>query len=125
LNSLKVGIGSALLCTLVAVLLALLSGYNGGWIDWVISRFFDLIWAFPVFLLAIALSTALAINGFHHFGISIEPGSLWIPTLVISYVLIPYFGRPLRGHILSMREQAFITAALGQCAIPLRVLISV
>ena len=56
-NSLKVGIGSALICTFVAVLLALLAGYNGGWIDWVVTRFFDLIWAFPVFLLAIALST--------------------------------------------------------------------
>jgi peptide/nickel transport system permease protein len=123
-NSLKVGIGSALICTLVAVLLALLAGYNGGWIDWLVSRFFDLIWAFPVFLLAIALSTALAINGFHHFGISIEPGSLWIPTLVISYVLIPYIGRPLRGQILSLREKEFIDAAIGQGAGPLRVMFS-
>jgi peptide/nickel transport system permease protein len=123
-NSLKVGIGSALICTLVAVLLALLAGYNGGWIDWVVTRFFDLIWAFPVFLLAIALSTALAINGFHHFGISIEPGSLWIPTLVISYVLIPYIGRPLRGQILSLREKEFIEAAIGQGAGPLRVMFS-
>jgi peptide/nickel transport system permease protein len=123
-NSLKVGIGSALICTLVAVLLALIAGYNGGWIDWLVSRFFDLIWAFPVFLLAIALSTALAINGFHHFGISIEPGSLWIPTLVISYVLIPYIGRPLRGQILSLREKEFIEAAIGQGAGPLRVMFS-
>jgi peptide/nickel transport system permease protein len=123
-NSLKVGIGSALICTLVAVLLALIAGYNGGWIDWVVTRFFDLIWAFPVFLLAIALSTALAINGFHHFGISIEPGSLWIPTLVISYVLIPYIGRPLRGQILSLREKEFIESAIGAGAGPLRVMFS-
>ena len=123
-NSLKVGIGSALICTLVAVLLALIAGYNGGWIDWVVTRFFDLIWAFPVFLLAIALSTALAINGFHHFGISIEPGSLWIPTLVISYVLIPYIGRPLRGQILSLREKEFVESAIGAGAGPLRVMFS-
>ena len=123
-NSLKVGIGSAVICTLVAVLLALIAGYNGGWIDWVVTRFFDLIWAFPVFLLAIALSTALAINGFHHFGISIEPGSLWIPTLVISYVLIPYIGRPLRGQILSLREKEFIESAIGAGAGPLRVMFS-
>ena len=54
-NSLKVGIGSALICTLLALVFALLAGYYGGWIDWVIARFFDLIWAFPVLLLAIAL----------------------------------------------------------------------
>lgn len=124
LNSLKVGIGSALICTLLALLLALLAGYYGGWADWVISRFFDLIWAFPVLLLAIALGTALSINGFHHFGINIQSGSLWIPTLVISYVLIPYIGRPLRGEILSLREKEFVEAATAQGASPLRVMFS-
>jgi len=123
-NSLMIGIGSALICTFVAVFLALLAGYNRGWPDWVVTRFFDLIWAFPVLLLAIAISSALAVNGFHHFGISIEPGSLWIPTLVISYVLIPYIGRPLRGQILSLREKEFVEAAIGQGAGPLRVMFS-
>src|SRR6476661_7049287 len=123
-NSLLVGIGSALLCTFFALVLALLAGFYGGWPDWIVSRFFDLIWAFPVFLLAIAISTALAINGFHHFGINIEPGSLWIPTLVISYVLIPYIGRPVRGQILSLREKEFIQAAVGQGAGPLRIMFS-
>jgi peptide/nickel transport system permease protein len=124
INSLKVGIGSAIICTLIAVLLALLAGYYGGWADWLISRFFDLIWAFPVLLLAIALGTALSINGFHHFGINLQQGSLWIPTLVISYVLIPYVGRPLRGQILSLREKEFIEAATAQGASPLRVMFS-
>ena len=124
LNSLKIGIGSGLICTAIAVILALLAGYFGGWVDWIITRFFDLIWAFPVLLLAIALGSALSINGFHHFGISIEPGSLWIPTLVISYVLIPYVGRPVRGQILSLREKEFIDAAIGQGAGPLRIMFS-
>jgi peptide/nickel transport system permease protein len=123
-NSLKIGIGSALICTTVAVVLALLGGFFGGWIDWIITRSFDLIWAFPVLLLAIALGSALSINGFHHFGINIDPGSLWIPTLVISYVLIPYVGRPVRGQILSLREKEFIDAAVGQGAGPLRIMFS-
>jgi peptide/nickel transport system permease protein len=116
LNSLKVGIGSGVICTLFAVVFALLAGYFGGWADWLISRFFDLIWAFPVLLLAIALGTALSINGFHHFGINIESGSLWIPTLVLSFVLVPYIGRPLRGQILSLREKEFVEAATAQGA---------
>ena len=123
-NSLKVGIGSALICTLLAVILALLAGYYRGWVDWVITRFFDLIWAFPVILLAIALGSALSINGFHHFGISIASGSLWIPTIVISYVLVPYIGRPLRGQILSLREKEFIEASISQGATPLRIMFS-
>jgi peptide/nickel transport system permease protein len=123
-NSLKIGIGSALICTFFAVVLALLGGTYGGWIDWIVSRFFDLIWAFPVFLLAIAIGSALQINGFHHFGINIEPGSLWIPTLVISYVLIPYVGRPVRGQIISLREKEFVEAAIGQGAHPYRIMFS-
>ena len=66
-NSLLIGIGSALICTFLAVILALLAGYYGGWSDWAITRVFDLICAFPVILLGIALGAALSINGFHHF----------------------------------------------------------
>ena len=61
-----------MICTFVATLLALLAGYFGGWIDWVITRGFDLIAALPVILLGIALGTALAISGFHHGPINIE-----------------------------------------------------
>jgi peptide/nickel transport system permease protein len=124
INSLKVGIGSALICVVLAVILALIAGYYGGWVDWVITRSFDLIWAFPVILLSIALGSALAINGFHHFGINLEGDSLWIPTLVISYVLIPYVGRPLRGQILSLREKEFVEASIAQGASSLRVMFS-
>lgn len=123
-NSLIVGVGSTAICVFFAVILALLAGYFGGWIDFVITRFFDLFFAFPVVLLGIALGSALAINGFHHFGINIESGSLWIPTLVISYVLIPYVGRPLRGQVLSLREKEFVEAAISQGASPLRVMFS-
>jgi peptide/nickel transport system permease protein len=121
-NSLKIGIGSSIICCAFALILALLAGYYAGKTDWIISRFFDLIWAFPVLLLAIALGTALSINGFHHFGINIEGGSLWIPTLVIAFVLIPYIGRPLRGQILSLREKEFIEAATAQGANPFRIM---
>jgi peptide/nickel transport system permease protein len=123
-NSLLVGIGSSAICVLFAVVLALLAGYFGGWIDFAITRFFDLFYAFPVVLLGIALGSALAVNGFHHFGINIESGSLWIPLLVISYVLIPYVGRPLRGQVLSLREKEFVEASISQGASPLRIMFS-
>ena len=123
-NSLKIGIGSAVVCMMLALLLALVAGYFGGVTDWIISRAFDLIWAFPVLLLAIALGTALSINGFHHLGINLDAGSLWIPTFVIAFVLIPYVGRPLRGQILSLREKEFIEAATAQGASPFRVMFS-
>jgi peptide/nickel transport system permease protein len=123
-NSLQIGITSALICTFFSIVLALMGGYYGGTVDWLITRLFDLIWAFPVILLGIALGTALAVNGFHHFGINISGTSLWIPTLVISYVYIPYIGRPLRGQILALREKEFIEAATSQGASAGRIMFS-
>jgi peptide/nickel transport system permease protein len=121
-TSLFVGIVSSVICVFFAVILALLAAYYGGWGDFTITRFFDLMYAFPVILLGIALGSALAINGFHHFGINIQSGSIWIPTLIISYVLVPYIGRPLRGQVLSLREKEFIEASISQGASPFRVM---
>jgi peptide/nickel transport system permease protein len=115
-NSLFIGVTAAAICTVLSVILALLAGYFGGIVDWVISRFFDLIWAFPVVLLGIALGTALSVNGFHHFGINLSGSSLWITILVIAFVFIPYIGRPLRGQVLALRNREFIEAATAQGA---------
>ena len=104
------------------MILALVAAYYGGWGDFTITRFFDLMFAFPVILLGIALGSALSINGFHHFGINIQSGSIWIPTLIISYVLVPYIGRPLRGQVLSLREKEFVEASISQGASPFRVM---
>jgi len=122
LTSLEIGIGSALICTILALILALVAAYYGGVADWIISRVFDIIWAFPVLLLAIALGTALALNGLHIGPFRLASGSLWIPTLIISYVLIPYVGRPVRGQLLSLREKEFVEAATSQGAGPLRIM---
>ena len=121
-NSLFVGGVAAIICTVLSVFLALLAGYFGGAADWIISRVFDLIWAFPVILLGIALGTALSIDGFHHGPINIPAGSLWIPTLVIAFVFIPYIGRPLRGQVLALRNREFVEASTAQGAGSLRIM---
>ncbi|HET8751460.1 MAG TPA: ABC transporter permease [Gaiellaceae bacterium] len=122
LNSLYIGVTSAAICTFLSVILALLAGYFGGVVDWIISRFFDLIWAFPVVLLGIALGTALSVNGFHHFGINLSGSSLWITIGVISFVFIPYIGRPLRGQVLALRNREFVEAATAQGASSVRIM---
>jgi peptide/nickel transport system permease protein len=121
-NSLQIGLTAAAITTVVSIILALLAAYFAGATDWIISRFFDLIWAFPVVLLGIALGTALSINGFHHGPINIAAGSLWIPTLVIAFVFIPYIGRPLRGQVLALRNREFVEAATSQGASSLRIM---
>jgi peptide/nickel transport system permease protein len=121
-NSLFIGIIAAVICTFLSVIFALLAGYFGGAPDWIISRAFDLIWAFPVILLGIALGTALSLNGFHHGPINISGSSLWIPIAVISIVFIPYIGRPLRGQVLALRNREFIEASTAQGASSLRIM---
>ena len=52
----------------------------------VISRALDVLWAFPVLLLGVALGVALALGGLHIGPISIEATRCWIPTLIIGVV---------------------------------------
>jgi peptide/nickel transport system permease protein len=123
-TSLLIGFSAALLTVFLAVILALLAGYFRGWADAVISRALDLIWAFPVMLLGIALGVALTLGGLKIGPIEIESGSLWVPILVIGFAFIPYVARPLRGEVLALREKEFIEAAESQGAGPLRVMFS-
>jgi peptide/nickel transport system permease protein len=122
LTSLEIGFASAFLCCFFGISLALLAGYHGGWTDTVISRFFEIIWAFPVILLAVVLGASLSINGFHRFGINIAAGSILIPIVVIAIPLIPYIGRPVRGQVLSLRQKEFIEAATAQGASARRIM---
>src|SRR5437764_10913864 len=62
--SLEIGLGSAFLACLLALFFALIAGYAGGSVDTVLSRAMDLLWAFPVYLLAISPATAL-LNSHH------------------------------------------------------------
>jgi peptide/nickel transport system permease protein len=121
-TSLFIGLVSALITTLLAVLLGLLAGYYRGWVDTAISRLLEVIWAFPVLLLAIALGITLAIGGLQILFITIPSGSIWIPILVIAGVYTPYMARPIRGEVLALREKEFIEAAVSQGAGPLRLM---
>jgi peptide/nickel transport system permease protein len=115
-NSLFVGFVSALITVIFSILFGVAAGYFRGGTDRVITNFFDIVWSFPVLLLAIALGTALALGGLHLplIGITIQGDSLWIPAIVIGLIYIPYLGRPVRGQVLSLREKEFVEAATAQ-----------
>ena len=114
--SLFIGIVAAIITTILSVVFALLAGYYGGFTDTVISRVMDVIWAFPVVLLSLALGIVLAVGGLVIGPIHVKSSSLWIPTLIIGFVYTPYMARPLRGEILALREKEFIEAAVAQGA---------
>ena len=121
-SSLLIGTASALLCCMVATILGLIAGYFGGPIDWLLSRIFDIIWAFPIYLLAISLSVVLLTSGLNVGPLHVGPGSLLLPILIIAAVFVPYVARPLRGLTMSLREREFIQAAIGSGASDLRIL---
>jgi peptide/nickel transport system permease protein len=122
--SLEIGVSAALITTLFAVIVALLAGYLGGIVDTILSRIMDIVWAFPVVILGVALGTALAIGGLQLGPITIQSGSILIPILIIGFVYVPYMARPLRGQVLSFREKEFIEAARAQGMGSLRIMFS-
>ena len=123
-NSLFIGITATVITLALAVLLGLLAGYFRGWTDAVISRGLDVMWAFPVLLLAVALGVSFALGGLTIplIGVDIQSGSLWIPTLIIGVVNVVYLARPIRGQVLALREKEFIEAARSQGAGNLRIM---
>ena len=123
-TSLFISIVAALITTLLATVLGLLSAYYRGWTDSVISRAMDVLWAFPVLLLAIALGIALAVGGLRIGPIHLSGGSVWIPILIIGFISIPYMARPLRGEALALREKEFVEAAVAQGAGSTRIMFS-
>ncbi len=119
LSRIIIGARSTLLITFVAVALALaaglmlglLSGYVGGRVDLIIMRALDIVFAFPVFLLAIAVVAALG------------------PTvrnliLTIAIVYTPAMARVVRAPVLSIKRWDHVEAArsvgVGEFAIALR-----
>ena len=87
--------------------------------DAAISRSLDLIWAFPVYLLAVALATSLAVGGLRLGPLHVAATSLLLPIVVIAVVYIPYVARPIRGQVLGLRRRSSSTRrsrrAPGRC----------
>jgi peptide/nickel transport system permease protein len=125
-SSLEIGIGSATICCLIATVVALIAGFFGGAVDALLSRLMDVIWAFPVYLLAISISTELltASNGLKIGPLHIVATSLWLPTIIIAVIYVPYVYRPIRGHVLTVARKEFAEAAIAQGASNLRLMFS-
>jgi peptide/nickel transport system permease protein len=113
LTSLLIAGAATLLTLTFATILGLAAGFFGGITDIILSRILDVMWAFPVYLLAISLSIVLIAHGIAIGPITIESGSLWLPIFIIGVVYIPYVARPIRGQVLSLRESEFVLAAIG------------
>ena len=113
-NSLQIGAEATIITIILATLLGIVAGYFRGPADGLISRAFELIWAYPVYLLGIALGVVLAISGINFGPIHLSGNSLQIPAIIIGVIFIPYVGKAIRGQVLGLREREFIDAARQQ-----------
>ena len=109
-TSLEIGAIATLITMVLALTLGIVSGYFRGLADGIISRFLDVIWAYPAVLLGITLGTVLAVGGIG----PLKGTTLMVPAVVIGVVYIPYVAKPVRGQVLQLREREFIDAARQQ-----------
>ena len=113
---------ATLLCIALGGALGIVAGYFGGWIDTVLSRLFDVLWAFPVYLLAISLSIITIGSGLSLGFMTIEADSLFLPAFIIGLVYVPYVARPVRAQVQTLRKSEFVMAAIGFGVPTLRIL---
>lgn len=89
--------------------LGIIAGYRGGVTDIVLSRIADILLAFPSFLLAMAIVTALG-------------SSLHNAMLSVAIAFSPVYFRLARGQVLTLKNEEYITAARAIGASPFRIL---
>jgi len=98
----KLSIGISLLAALISMTIGLavglISGYAGGKFDTVLMSLVDLVLSFPAFLLAIGISIVL-------------PAGISSVMIALSAVGWASIARLIRGHVLSLKESAFVEAA--------------
>ncbi|CCG01266.1 ABC transporter permease [Blastococcus saxobsidens] len=107
--SLKVGFLAVGFALIAGTLIGLLAGYYGKWVDDVLMRIMDMLFAFPAVLLAIAV---LAVRG---------PGS-GNTALAIGIVYTPIFARVTRASVLGVREEVYVRASRSVGASDWRIL---
>jgi peptide/nickel transport system permease protein len=96
--SLLIGLGATALSMSVAVILGVSSGLAGGWVDAVINRGLEVVFAFPVLLLALLL---VAVVG---------PG---VKTEIIAVGIgnAPGYARMIRGQVLLVKDAGYVESA--------------
>jgi len=106
--ALAVGIVGQVVTTILGVAIGVIAGFYGGWIDAVLSRITDLVFALPIFLLAFLTVAVLGSSWDSLFG---GIGRVVLITAVFGLVGWPPLMRFVRSLTLTLKEQQFVEAA--------------
>ena len=107
--SLFVGIVGTTAGVICGTIIGLISGFFGGWVDTLVMRVIDIMYAFPGIVLAILI-------------ISVLGPSLFNLIIVLAIYAIPTLSRIVRGNVLSLKEQDYVLAARALGAGRLRIM---
>lgn len=99
-TTIQTGVVVVLIAASLGSLIGLLSGYYGGVVDLVIMRVIDIMLAFPYILLALAIVATLG-------------PSLQNALIAIGLAYVPGWARFVRGNVLTISKQEYVTAALA------------
>lgn len=108
--SLFVGVATVALALFFGVLLGVLAGYYGGWIDMIIMRYIDLQWAFPNFIIAVYL-------------VAVFGTGLLNVIVAIALAFLDDFARIARSMVLTLKEEQYVDAARVQGFSDLRIML--
>lgn len=97
-TAIMISVISSFVGSTIGGLLGVISGYLGGRVDMVIQRIMDMIMAFPILILAIAIMAVLG-------------SSITNVIIAISFPMIPRANRIARSIAVSVREFVFVEAA--------------
>jgi peptide/nickel transport system permease protein len=110
-NSLEIAFVATLITMTLATLIGVSAGYFRGAVDGVLSRVLDVLWAYPVVILGVALGVTLAVGGLNLGLFELKGNSLMVPAVIIGVIYVPYVAKPARGQVLSLRQREFVDAA--------------
>ena len=90
--------------------IGLLAAYYKGLFDRIIMRFMDILFAFPILLLAIGI-------------IAVIGPSIWSASIAIAIVYTPIFSRLIRGPALVICQTEYVESAISIGASDLRIIV--
>jgi oligopeptide transport system permease protein len=96
-----VGIFSTLLAGLIALVVGLLAGFYGGWLDALLARGVDVVLGIPLLLGAIVFAKAL----------SSQDLGIWPVVLALGLLGWPQAARVMRSSVIAARQQDYVQAA--------------
>jgi peptide/nickel transport system permease protein len=109
-SSMQVTFETVGLALVLALVIGLAAGFNGGWLDYLLMRATDAGLAFPPLVLALAVVAVL--------GTSVNDTSL-----ALAIVFAPGFARFVRGQTLAVKEESFVEASHSIGSSPMRIVI--